>query len=226
MSFLRDPKRLIATLIVGVAGLIVLIDFARSLPIIDQVARLVVEWAALLAVLALIVGLLNVAAGHVTRVLRRQADWYYSLVLLAALLAVIVSGTIVGFWNQDGDLKVVVFPQSLVEQPIRDLFRAFYEPLAGSFLALLAFFSRSAALRGLRRRTLDALVIVAVALVVLALAALPLAQALPVLGDSVAWVSDYVALAGARGLLIGAALGAVVAGVRVLLGFDQPYLDR
>ena len=50
--------------------------------------------------------------------------------------------------------------------------------------------------------------------------------ALPVLSDSVKWISDYVALAGARGLLIGAALGAVVAGVRVLLGFDQPYLDR
>ena len=25
---------------------------------------------------------------------------------------------------------------------------------------------------------------------------------------------------------IGVALGAIVAGVRVLLGFDQPYLDR
>jgi hypothetical protein len=61
---------------------------------------------------------------------------------------------------------------------------------------------------------------------VLALAALPQVAALPVLGDSVRWISDYVALAGARGLLIGAALGAVVAGVRVLLGFDQPYLDR
>jgi hypothetical protein len=39
-------------------------------------------------------------------------------------------------------------------------------------------------------------------------------------------IADYVVLAGARGLLIGAALGAVVAGIRVLLGFDQPYLDR
>ena len=223
MSFLRDPKRLIATLIAGVAGLIVLIDFASAIPDIDPLARIVVEWAALLAVMALLVGLLSVTAGHLMRVLRRQPDWGYSLVLIVSMVSVIIAGTLVPLRTPDGSFTL---PGSLVEQPIRDLFRAFYQPLASSFLALLAFFSLSAALRALRRRTADALVIVIVAVLVLALAALPQAAALPVLGGSVQWISDYVALAGARGLLIGAALGAVVAGVRVLLGFDQPYLDR
>jgi hypothetical protein len=223
VSFLRDPKRLIATLIAGVAGMIVLIDFASAIPAFDQIARIVVEWAALLAALALLVGLLSVVAGHVVRVLRRRPDWGYSLVLLLAMLAVIISGTLVPLRTPDGSFTL---PTSLVEQPIRDVFRAFYQPLAGSFLALLAFFSLSAALRALRRRTADALVILVVALLVLVLAALPQLASLPVLGDSVRWVSDYVAMAGARGLLIGAALGAVVAGVRVLLGFDQPFLDR
>jgi hypothetical protein len=222
VSFLRDPKRLIATILAGVAGLIVLIDFASAVPFVDQFARLMIDWAALLAGLALIVGLLSVAAGHLMRVLRRQSDWYYSLILLAAMLIVIVGGTVVGLVPGGYTL----FPSSLVEQPIRDIFRAFYEPLAASFLALLAFFSLSAALRALRRRTADALVILLVAAIVLALAAAPPAQELPVLGDTVAWVREYVALAGARGLLIGAAIGALVAGVRVLLGFDQPYLDR
>jgi hypothetical protein len=225
MSFLRDPKRLIATLIAGVAGLIVLIDFAGSIGQIDAPARLLVNWAALLAALALLVGLFSVAGSHFVRVLRRRPDWGYSVVMLVAMLLVIVSGTVVGIWD-DGGAKIVIFPQSLVEQPVRDQFRAFYQPLAASFLALLAFFSLSAALRALRRRTGDALVIVIVAVVVLALAALPQLAALPLLADSVGWVRDYVALASARGLLLGAALGALVAGVRVLLGFDQPFLDR
>ncbi len=226
MSFLRDPKRLIATLIAGVAGLIVLIDFAGSVGSVDALARVLVNWAALLAALALLVGLLSVAISHFMRVLRRRPDWGYSVVLLVAMLLVIISGTVVGFWNTGGETKVVLFPQSLVEQPIRDLFRAFYQPLAASFLALLAFFALSAALRALRRRTADALVIVIIAVVVLALAGLPQLAALPLLGGGVRWVSDYVALAGARGLLLGSALGALVAGVRVLLGFDQPFLDR
>jgi hypothetical protein len=223
VSFLRDPKRLIATIIAGAAGLIVLIDFASSVAGVDQIARILVDWAALLAALALLVGLLSVTSGHVMRVVRRHPDWGYSLVLLAAMLVVIISGTVVPLRTPDGRTTL---PQSLIEQPIRDTFRAFYQPLASSFLALLAFFSLSAALRALRRRTADALVISIVALVVLALAALPQAQELPLLGAGVQWLSDYVALAGARGLLIGAALGAVIAGVRVLLGFDQPYLDR
>jgi len=222
MSFLRDPKRLIATIIAGAVGLIVLIDFAGAIPVVDLAARTLVNWAALIAALALVVGLLSVAASHLVRVLRREADWGYSLVLLIAMLLVIMSGTIVGI-VPDGYVR---FPQSLVEQPIRDLFRAFYQPLAGSFLALLVFFSLSAALRALRRRTTDALVIMIVAVVVLLVAALPQAQALPLLGNGVRVIADYVVLAGARGLLIGAALGAVVAGIRVLLGFDQPYLDR
>lgn len=222
MSFLRDPKRFIATIIAGVAGLIVLIDFASSIPGVDQVARLVIDWAALIAAIALLVGILSVASSHLRRVLARQPDWGYSLVLLIAMLVVIISGTIIGLVPGGYTL----FPSSLVEQPIRDIFRAFYEPLAGSFLALLAFFSLSAALRALRHRTADALIILVVAMLVLALAALPQLGSLPMLGDSVRWVSDYVALAGARGLLIGSAIGAVVAGARVLLGFDQPYLDR
>jgi hypothetical protein len=226
MSFLRDPKRLIATLIAGVAGLIVLIDFAGSVGSVDALARVLVNWAALLAALALLVGLLSVAISHFMRVLRRRPDWGYSVVLLVAMLLVIISGTVVGFWNTGGETKVVLFPQSLVEQPIRDLFRAFYQPLAASFLALLAFFGLSAALRALRRRTVDALVIVIIAVVVLALAGLPQLAALPLLGEGVRWLSDYVVLAGARGLLLGSALGALVAGVRVLLGFDQPFLDR
>lgn len=220
MSFLRDPKRLIATITAGAIGLIVLLDFAGAISAVDLVARTLVGWAALLAALALLVGLLSVAASHFVRVLRRDSDWGYSLVLLITMLIVIVSGTIVGLVPGG----YVLFPKSLVEQPIRDIFRALYQPLAASFLALLVFFSLSAALRALRRRSADALVILVVALVVLGLAALP--RALPLLGEGVSWISDYVALAGARGLLLGAAIGAVVAGVRVLLGFDQPYLDR
>ena len=165
----------------------------------------------------------GVATQGMMRVLRRRPDWGYSVVLLVAMLVVIVAGALFPLQKPDGTYTL---PSSLVEQPVRDLFRAFYQPLAASFLALLAFFGLSAALRDLRRRTADTLVIVVVAMVVLALAALPQLAALPLLGDSVRWMSDFVALASARGLLIGAALGALVAGVRVLLGFDQPYLDR
>ncbi len=226
MSFLRDPKRLFATLLTGITGLLVLIASTGQVLLLDQFAETVVTWATTLAAIALLIGVLSVAAGHVARIIRRNADWGYSLILIVSMLAVIISGTLVGFGNDaQGNSALVLFPRSLVEQPVRDVFRAFYQPLAGSFLALLTFFSLSAALRALRRKTADALVVTVVALIVLIASALPV-DLLPMLGDGVRWTSDYIALAGARALLVGAAVGAVIAGVRVLLGFDQPFLDR
>ncbi len=223
MTFLRDPKRLIATIIAGVAGLLVLIDFAGPVPVVSSLAQITLDWAALIAALALVIGLVNVTGNHMGRVVRRSADWKYSLVLLAAMVMVIFAGTLFPLQNADGSLTV---PSSLIEQPVRLVFSAVYTPLASSLLALLTFFSLSAALRAVRRRTADALVIVVVALVVLVAASLPQLERASMVADGLRWFSDYVVLAGARGLLIGAAIGALVAGVRVLLGFDQPYLDR
>jgi hypothetical protein len=45
---------------------------------------------------------------------------------------------------------------------------------------------------------------------------------LPVIKD---WVLEVPALAGARGILLGVALGAAATGLRVLLGIDRPYAD-
>ncbi len=218
MSFFRDPKRLLAALITGVAGTVVLIDFGSNLPLLTALAFLLVDWAAILTALALLVGLLSLTGSHLRRVGRRESDWGYSLVLLLSMLAVIVVGVV-------GIPGVTVLPQNLAEEPIRRFFRLVYEPLAGSFLALLAFFSLSAVLRVLRRRNPEALVIVIVATLVL-LSQVPPITLLPFFGDGIRWFNDVLVMAGARGLLIGAAIGAMVAGVRVLLGFDLPYLDR
>lgn len=221
MSLLRDPKRLLAVLVAGVCGLIVLVDYAGGGGAFAVGAALLVDWAAIITALALLLGVFSVAVSHLGRVRRRSADWGYSLVLILGMVAVLVAGILFPLPGGAG----IVLPGNLAEVPIRTFFRSVYEPLAASFLALLAFFSLSAALRALRRGSADAIVIVLVAALVL-LAQLPPVAALPGIALSAQWLNDYVALAGARGLLIGAAIGAFVAGVRVLLGFDTPYLDR
>lgn len=221
MSLLRDPKRLIAVLIAGVCGLIVLVDYIGGGGAFAIGAATLIDWAAVLTAVALLLGVFSVIGTHLGRLRRRGADWGYSLVLLLGMAAVIVAGIFFPLPGSGG----FVLPGGLAEVPIRTFFRAVYEPLAASLLALLAFFSLSAALRALRRGSAEATVIIVVAALVL-IAQLPPVAALPGIGVAAQWLNDYVALAGARGLLIGAAIGAFVAGIRVILGFDTPYLDR
>jgi hypothetical protein len=48
---------------------------------------------------------------------------------------------------------------------------------------------------------------------------------LPVLPDIRDWILDVPTLAGVRGILLGVALGAVLTGIRLLLGVERPYSD-
>lgn len=219
-SLLRDPVRLfLVTVPAGAAGLIVLLDSAGAGGAVASVAFMLVNWAAVLVGLALFVGLISVAVSHFSRVLTRKADWGYSVVLLLSMIIVIVVG-IIGIPG-----LTVLLPPNLAEEPIRRFFHAVYEPLTSSLLALLAFFSLSTIIRAMRQRRPEVLVIVGVAMVVL-IVQVPLVAAQPLVADILRWFSQYVALAGARGLLIGISIGTLVASMRVLLGFDQPYMDN
>jgi uncharacterized membrane protein len=48
---------------------------------------------------------------------------------------------------------------------------------------------------------------------------------LPILPELKEWILDVPAMAGVRGILLGVALGAVLTGVRLLLGVERPYSD-
>ena len=47
----------------------------------------------------------------------------------------------------------------------------------------------------------------------------------PVLVDIKEWILDVPVMAGVRGILLGVALGAVLTGIRLLLGVERPYSD-
>lgn len=220
-SPLRNPRQLIAVVIAGVSGLIVLLDFAGAGPAVAVLAAVLVQWAALITAIAVLVGAWSVVQAHARRVQMRAPEARYSLVLIAGMVIVIVAGIFYPTRTATG----LALPATLAAPPIRTVFRLIYEPLAASLLALLAFFALSAMLRALRSGRAEAVVVVVVALLALIIQLPPLTL-IPVIGQTVQWLNDYLIAAGARGLLLGSAIGALVAGVRLLIGFDMPYADR
>jgi hypothetical protein len=92
-------------------------------------------------------------------------------------------------------------------------------------MALLAVSLLYAAVRLLRRRAdvMGIVFIITAALIFLGSATLPFGD-VPIVGTLIRpWVTQIWALGGARGILIGVALGTITTGLRVLFGVDRPY---
>jgi hypothetical protein len=206
---LSEPKRWLPLLVSLLAGGIALTSFVQPNVVSDGLLQV----AALVVTLGLLFGILNVLSVHVRRIAGRSRDWPYSIVLIAALLTSFVVGI----------LPNVGVPDAA--PLIGSIGRYVYQPLAGSLLALLTFFALRASWRALQVRPGEASIILGVAVIFL-LASGPWAAVVPGLRETIAWIEAYPVLGVARGLLLGVGIGALVASTRVLLGFDQPYLDR
>ena len=93
-------------------------------------------------------------------------------------------------------------------------------PVESSLMALLAVSLAYAAARMLRRRLSPATI------TFFAVAVLVLVKNTPI-GGAFNWLTNWIitvpAIAGARGILIGVALGIIATGLRILMGVDRPY---
>jgi hypothetical protein len=90
-------------------------------------------------------------------------------------------------------------------------------------MGLLTISLLYAAIRLLRRRAdiMGITFLITAAILILGSATLPFGN-IPGI-DMLSWATQLLALGGARGILIGVALGALTTGLRVLSGADRPY---
>ena len=161
----------------------------------DVLLRLV----AIVIAVSIVIGIANLLFVHVGRLARGR---FYSAVLLASFGFTI-------YWT-------------VVNKGDTSLLEAVQVPIESALAALLFL---SLALGGARvmqkRADVWGLLFVAVVLVVL-LGSIPLAELAPVKAWS-DWLMAIPVSAGARAILLGIALGTVVAGLRALLGQDRSY---
>jgi len=199
-------RHLIPTIIAILAGLIILAEFLLGVELVGQE---LLDWVVILAAFAIVLGLLNVLRVHGVRLVRRTSPWldrFYSLVLLIAVITVLAIGI--------GGSQTPLMSWT---------YHYVYLPLSATMFSLLAFYIASAAYRVLRLSSGQAAVMLVVGLVVL-LGQIPMGSDWPILQDLREWVLSVPALAGIRGILIGAALGAITTGLRVLMGLERRFL--
>jgi hypothetical protein len=101
---------------------------------------------------------------------------------------------------------------------------AVYTPMQSTMYALLAFFISSAAFRAFRVRSFQA-ALLAVTALLLIVGGVPLGETVwSGFPELTSWVMEILQTAGKRAILIGAALGAISTGVKIILGVEKSYL--
>ena len=194
-------RRLPMALAIGI-GVLVLLDRFISNSYLDALGLFFLDTTIILAAFALLLGFFNVLAVHVQKVHTQQSGWPYNIILILFALFVLIIG--------------LAGPSTPL---LRGVFNAVQYPIQATIASLLIFFVASAAFRALKVRNGEAIVLVGVSLIVL-LGQVPLSNNLTAMKD---WILAVPGLAGVRGLILGVALGTVVTGMRVLMGFDRPY---
>jgi len=202
--------RLISVVIAISSGILVLLGYFFQVVPFYSLRREFVQWAVILAGFAVLVGVINLTSVHVKKIRRKEKGSAYSLLLIFFLLMTFLAGVA---WKPDHPNMVL-------------LFKTVQFPVEASLMALLTVSLTYASIRMLRRRlNLLSIVFLGTALItLLGTASLPFIGDVPFLGDIVRpFVSQVMAGAGARGILIGVALGTLTTGLRILFGVDRPY---
>ena len=191
------------------AGVIVLLGYFFPTQL-GALRILLLDWAVIIAGMAVLVGIYNLAAVQMEKFRAGQKGGAYGILLVISLLITFGAGVFLGPENQYMQLTM----------------NAIIVPVEASLMAILAVTLIYASVRLLRRRLDVMSVIFLIAAVIFLILIMPTPFG-PLLGDRANQAAvDFLGMlsgGGARGLLIGIALGTLLTGLRVLFGVDRSY---
>lgn len=210
-------KYIIPAVIVISVGLITLLGYFVTLPQFQALRLVLTDWAVVLGGLAILVGVLNLILVNIRRVQSQAKGWGYSLITALAALLTFILGAGQNVWGGGSNLYE---PGSLTAF----LFNSVVFPAQAALAALVAVFLIIAAFRLMHSKPDQWSIIFLVAAVIVLIGWLPYAFLTPVNGFR-EWVIGVPVSGGARGILIGVALGTLTVGLRVITGIERPYKD-
>ncbi len=202
-------KRSIPVAIAVAVGLLTLLGLLLNLP---QLSGLLLRWASFLTAIALLIGVLNLLAVHLNRLLKGNV---YSGVLALSMVAVFAFA--------------ITDMAGITQNGVDTIFNWVQFPLEAALSSLLAFLLLFAGVQMLcRQRSLGGAIFLLSAILVLLSAVLATSRFVPenvadVFGSIGEAISGIFVTAGMRGILLGVALGTITLSIRLLLGMERPY---
>ena len=221
-------KREVPLFITAAIGLFMILSFFVPHQAVSVPADFLQACAIIVVAFGYVLGGANVLRLNFDGIYKRQSGWPYKIVLVVGLIATVTIGAIEGegFLNPGTRSKWI--------------YDNIYSPMTATMFALLAFYIASAAFRAFRIRTVEAGLLAVSALIVM-IGRVPVGDAvvgwlthwsfLPAglqnlkLSPFQEWVMEIPQNAAKRAILMGAALGVMATGLRVILGIERSYLS-
>jgi len=212
-------KREFPLFVTAVVGIFMILSFFVPHHSVSVPADFLQQCAIVVVAFGYVLGGANVLKLNTLAISKREPGWPYKIVLIASLLVTVVLGVLEGRQFLDQGMKS------------KWIYDQLYSPMQATMFALLAFYIASAAFRAFRIRTAEAGFLAVAALIVM-LGRVPVGQLLtgwlpepiqlPTIQD---WIMETPQNASKRAILIGAALGVMATGLRVILGIERSYLS-
>ncbi|MGE5579155.1 MAG: hypothetical protein ACM3WU_03835 [Bacillota bacterium] len=194
-----------------IVGVLILFEyfFKGTAPVLDTLATKSQNWGVIISAFAVGLAAANLIVIHARKIRSKHPDAWMSWIMYFGMLIMVATG-----FAAKGTL-------------IADINSFFYDglnlPLGTAMFSIMVFFIASAARRAFRARNIDAAFLLVSGLLVM-LGNAPLMKLVSSWFPSASsWFMSYANVAGNRAIMIGAALGMVLTGFRVILGIDRSY---
>jgi hypothetical protein len=184
-----------------------------TLSLMGELQLLILNVAVILTGFALLVGIGNLLLVHTRKIRHKQKGAGYSAILIVSLMVTFLLGLLAHYIPTAATL-------------FNDAFKFIQLPIETSLMALLVVTLTYASIRLLRWHLdlLSVIFLVTAWLILVGMAPWPFLGDVPFISVIVRPIIAQVpASAGARGILLGVALGTLTTGLRILFGSDRPY---
>ena len=221
MSFYKRKE--LPIVITTLTALLMIFATYFKVPQAKSASTTVQTWMLVMVNFAVVVGFLMVIRMHKKRIDKRQPgdrSWLFSVWLIIVLIAYVLLG-------------IYGVESTRTSAPTNDwsfnwVYTNAVVALDSAMYSLLAFFIASASFRAFKARTKEAAVLLVSGAITMLYNA-PAGSSIfgplaPNFNDFSEWILNVPNMAGFRGILIGAAVGAISLGIRVLTGRERGYL--
>lgn len=218
-------RTIVPVVIAFISGFLMILSFffRPESSFLGQIEPEILSWVTIVGGFTLLLGVVSIVRVNFAAVRRRQENWIYKLVTLAAVFVTMIPAMLPVRWST----MYGTGPGSIYDW----LFNNLNAPMMSTMFAMLAFYIASAAFRAFRARNTEATLLLTTAIIVM-LWRIPMGEALlkNIHTDLPDYINLYIMgganLAVQRGIIIGAALGAAAMSLRIMLGIERTYMGK